>query len=160
MLQKDFENILDVLKLMKELELIVAELYRTCGQCWIDEKEFWMKMEQSEMKHAQHIDRLIQIMLERPQAFELGHSFRRPAVQVFISGLKAYIPRLKKNEIPKEKMLFIARDIEQSILESKYGEIIRTNDIEFQDLIRQIVLDTTTHKDSLNKKLGEKKGEK
>jgi hypothetical protein len=47
----------------------------------------------------------------------------------------------------------VARDIEESILESKYMEIIRTNEPEFQTLMKQILLDTVTHKEWLNEKM-------
>jgi hypothetical protein len=153
MLQKDLGNILGVLKVMKELELVVAELYRTCGECWLEEREFWANMEQYEVKHAQNMDSLMKMISERPQVFELGHPFKSNAVQTFISGIRANIQRLKMGEIPREKILFIARDIEQSVLESKYGEMILTKDDEFQALIRQILSDTVNHRNWLNMRI-------
>ncbi len=151
--QKQLENILAILKIMKELELTAAEFYRTCGEIWIIEKDFWINMEQSELRHAQNIDLMIKISLEKPEKFELGHPFKHPAVQTFISGVKSNIQRLRSRQLSKGKTLFVARDIEESVLESKYMEIIRTNDPEFQTLMKQIVSDTQTHKEWLNEKM-------
>jgi hypothetical protein len=139
--------------MMKELELTAAEFYQACGEVWIIEKDFWTTMGQSELKHAQNIDLMIKIFSEKPEQFQLGHPFKRPAIQTFISGLKSDIQRLRSQELSKGKTLFVARDIEGSILESKYMEIIRTNEPEFQTLMKQMLLDTVTHKEWLNEKI-------
>jgi hypothetical protein len=67
--------------------------------------------------------------------------------------VKLDIQRLRSWKLSKGKTLFVARDIEESILESKYMEIIRTNEPEFQTLMKQILLDTVTHKEWLNEKM-------
>ncbi len=151
--QKQLESILDILKIMKELELAAAEFYRTCGEIWIIEKEFWVNMEQSELKHAQNIDLMIKISSEKPEKFELGHSFKLPAIRTFISGVKGDTQRLRNRQLSKGKTLVVARDVEESMLESKYMEIIQTKEPEFQALMEQIVSDTLTHKEWLNEKM-------
>lgn len=151
--KRQLESILDMLKIMKELELTAAEFYRTCGEIWIIEKDFWINMEQSELKHAQNIDLMIKISSEKPEKFELGHPFKHPAIQTFISGVKLDIQRLRSRKLSKGKTLFVARDIEESMLESKYMEIIRTNEPEFQALMKQIISDTLTHKEWLYEKM-------
>ena len=151
--QEQLKNSLDILKTMKELELAAAEFYRTCGEIWIIEKDFWIRMEQSELKHAQNIDLMIKISSEKPEKFELGHPFKRPAIQTFISGVKLDIQRLRSRKLSKGQTLFVARDIEESILESKYMEIIRTNEPEFHALMNQILSDTVMHKEWLNEKI-------
>jgi hypothetical protein len=95
---------------------------------------------------------MIRISSEKPEKFKLGHPFKRPAVQTFISGVKSNIEKLRNRKLPKDKVLFIARDMEESILESKYMEIIRTEEPEFQTLMKQILSDTVTHKGWLNEK--------
>ena len=155
MLQKELKRTLDTLGIMKELEMTVGQLYRTCGETWAEDKEFWSRMEQAELKHARNIDDMIKIMQERPESFELGHPFRRSTVHIFISSVRSNIERLEKQDIAKDKILFVARDIEESLLESKYGEIVRSSDIEFQTLMKQIVFDTKTHKDWLNEKIAQ-----
>jgi hypothetical protein len=156
MLEKDLKNILEALKLMKEHELVMAELYRTCSIVWLVDEVFWTDMEQAEMKHAQNIDRMVNIVLERSENFKLGHPFKLAAIQTSISGVKGNIERVKKREIHRNRIFFIARDIEQSILENKYFEILKTDDIEFQSFINEILLDTMAHQEGLDKKIEEK----
>ncbi len=110
-------------------------------------------MEQSERKHAQNIDLMIKISSEKPERFDLGHSFKLPAIRTFISGVKGDIQRLRNRQLSKGTTLFVARDIEESILESKYMELIQTKEPEFQALMEQIVSDTRTHKERLYEKM-------
>ena len=153
MQQGQLKSILDILEVMKELELAAAEFYRTCGEIWIIERDFWINMEQSELKHAQNIDLMIKVFSEKPEKFELGRPFKSPAIQTFISGVRSDIQRLRSRGLSKGKTLFVARDIERSILESRYMEIIRTNEPEFRTLMEQILLDTVTHQEWLNEKM-------
>ncbi len=151
--QEQIQTVLAVLKQMKDLELTLSDFYRICGEVWILEKDFWTHMADSEVKHAHNIDEIMKMFSEAPQIFELGYPFKRPAVQTFISGVKSNIERLKAESLPKQKVLFVARDIEESVLESRYAEIIRSDDKEFQRLIKQLVSDTALHKESLNQRI-------
>ena len=155
MIQKDTANLTNVLKAMTEFELAVAELYRACSQTWLVDKEFWADMEKAEMKHAENINKMNRIVSEKPERFEMGHVLKPAAIQTSISGIKSNIQRLKKKELFQKNMLFIARDLEQSILESHYADIVRTNDVEFQALINQVLSDTVAHREWLNKKIRE-----
>jgi hypothetical protein len=146
---------LQTLTTMEDLELTVADLYKTCSQLWPEHKEFWMDMEKAEIKHADNIVRMSKIILERPENFELGRSFTFNAVKFFIAGIKSIIQRLKEKEIDEIKALLLARDIEQSYLESKYVEITKTEDNEFKSLMREIHSDTVFHRECLNQKIKE-----
>jgi hypothetical protein len=44
-------------------------------------------------------------------------------------------------------MLSIAHDIEPALIESKYAEMIKSGDVEFNDLVKELVLDTVWPKD-------------
>ncbi len=157
MLPKKFEDIRDILRLMKDLEQTVAELYRSCGESWPEDKEFWAKMEGAELKHARNIDEMIRIVSEKSESYQIGHRFKPPAVRTFISAVRSNIQRLSNREIGKDKILFIARDIEEALLESKYGEILPSGDSRLHSLMNEIILETKVHKDLLNEKM-EKSG--
>jgi hypothetical protein len=114
-----------------------------------------MDMEKAEFKHADNLDRMNQIISERPENFELGRSFSPIAIKTFLSGIKSIIQGLKEKKIDEIKILFLARDIEQSYLENKYVEITKTEDNEFKSLMREIHSDTVFHRDYLNNKIRE-----
>jgi hypothetical protein len=148
-------NFQGALKLMAEFELTLAELYRTCSQIWPNNKDFWLLLERAEVKHSQNLTKITKMVMENPEAFELGRPFKPAAVQVAILGIQRSLQRLKNKEITEKNMLFISRDIEQSILEKQYGEIVRSNNIEFHSLINEIISDTLAHREFLNDKIKE-----
>jgi hypothetical protein len=155
MREDTLNNLQVVLNGMAEYELALAELYLTCSQIWPDNKYFWILMERGEVKHAHYISKITEMVKEKPEVFELGRPFKPETIQVSISGVRWNLRRLKNKEITERNMLFISRDIEQSLLESQYGEIVKTNDTEFQSLMNEILLDTLAHREFLNDKIKE-----
>ena len=153
MRQQDLENLSETLRSMEELELTVAEFYQTCGERWTDHKRFWMDMEFAELKHADSVGRMGKILSERPGKFEVGAFIPPTEIRTFIAGVRSNIERLRKEEIDEKKVLFLGVDLEQSFLESKYAEIVKTNDTEFQSLVREINADTMFHREYLNRKI-------
>ena len=112
-------------------------------------------MERAEIKHAGIVSRIKKIISETPDKFLLGRLFKVPAVQTMMSGIQWNIQRLEKREITQQNMLFIARDLERSILENQYAQIIKGDDSGFQALMNEIVSDTVDHHDYLIQKIGE-----
>jgi hypothetical protein len=140
---------------MAEYELALAELYLTCSQIWPDNKYFWILMERGEVKHAHYISKITEMVKEKPEVFELGRPFKPATIQVSISGVRWNLQRLRNKEITERNMLFISRDIEQSFLESRYGEILKTSETDFQSFMNEILLDTLAHREFLNDKIKE-----
>lgn len=153
MLQETLKSFEDILETMANFELALADLYRACSQVWERDKEFWTRMQLSEVKHAQNLGSIKKIVLERPERFQFGRSFKPAAIQTSITGIRWNIRRLEKKEIGARNMLFISRDLEQSMLESHYGEVIKSDDPEFQSILKEILLDTLAHREHLKEKI-------
>ncbi len=51
----------------------------------------------------------------------------------------------------------MARDIEQSVLESNYAEIVKTADAEYNTLMKDILSQTYEHKKMIQEKIAEMK---
>jgi rubrerythrin len=151
--KKVSENIFDVLKNMEVFERTVAELYLSCSQTGSFDKDFWTDMGEAEIKHARNIQRMIELISQKPERFELNSHFRSAAIKTAISGIQWHMDRLKKNGTSEEKMLHIARDLEQAILEKSYNTAVKTSHSEFQSLMNEIVSDTVAHHDQLERKI-------
>ena len=98
----------------------------------------------------------MKIVTERPEAFELGRPFKPGVIRILTSGVQQNLQRLRNKELTERKMLFISRDIEQSLLENHYGEIVKTSDTEFQSLMNEILSDTLAHREFLSDKIKER----
>jgi len=153
MLKKISENINDILNIMEQFEEAASEVYKSCGQAWSHDKEFWADMGEAEVKHAQNIKRMKELISKRPEGFTVNPQFKSAAVKTAILGLRWHIYRLEKNQMTEDRMFYIARDIEQSILESGYKDAVTTNDAAFQALMGEIVSDTVAHHDQLDRKI-------
>jgi hypothetical protein len=151
--KKVSENIFDVLKNMEALERSVADLYLLCSQTGLFDKEFWANMGQSEIKHARIVSRMMELVSKTPGSFELNSQFKSAAIKTATSGIKWHMDRLKKNGMTEDKMLYIARDLELAVLENCYKSIVKTSSSEFHSLMDEIVSDTVTHHDQLERKI-------
>jgi hypothetical protein len=143
--------------LMAELEMKISEFYRECGDSWQQEKEFWSSLEKEEVFHAQCIRKMADILLARPERFEENRSFNSVSLAVALDGVQSNLRKLKKRELQGMNLLCIARDVERSLLESKPGEILKSKDLEYQNLLQEIVSQTASHKKKLDEKIEEMK---
>jgi len=151
------KNLLEVMSMMAETERLIADLYRTCADIWEEDREFWLATVAEEKKHAKNIEKMAQIIVAKPEQFEMGRPFNQVAIRTIKTGLEGQLERLKKGQFTRERMLFVARDIEASVIEKSYAEIVRTNDVGYQALVNEIVQDTTKHKNSIEQRIQELK---
>ena len=98
-----------------------------------------------------------EILINKQGSFEVGRPFNLVVLRTALAGANENRKRLKEGALSREKVLVLARDIEQSILESRYAEIVKTNDVEYQSLIKKIVSQTSDHKMMLQKKIDDLK---
>jgi len=147
------DQALEVMKILVQAEYAVEELYRFCAAEWEEDQRFWLRMASEEEKHAHNIEKMIAIVSKKPDLFATGRSFNAAAINTFLDHIRSSMNRVKTQDITKQNMLFIARDIENSLIESKYSEIMKTNDIEFLSFAREIDSDTLAHKTLIEAKI-------
>jgi len=112
-------------------------------------RDFWLGLEREERHHAESMHRLADIVAERPARFEPNRVLNVAAIQTRMAYVESLVQRLRAGEIPRAdqyRLLTIACDLEQSVLEGKWNEIVKIADDEFHALIRTIVSDTIAHK--------------
>ncbi len=148
-------NILKIMNSIANLEMKIAEFYMECSVSWAAEKEFWSSLEKDEMVHAQMIRKMADIFLQRPEQFEGNRPFNYVSVSVTLAGVQKHLQELREGRLRGTNLLFIARDIEKALLEAKPGEILKSRDLEYQNLFQTMVSQTQTHKRTLEKKIDE-----
>lgn len=148
----DVEQITKTMGKMVEYELLLADLYKACAERWPVDRDFWHDIARQEAEHAGNIRKLALMVAENPIGFEKNRPLNPIAVSTAIKGVQDVIKRLAAGEYTYEKILIVARDIEQSILEFHYPEIVRTGNVEYHRLIKRVQSDTRDH----NKRIQEK----
>jgi len=149
----DIEKITQVLTSMMQYELALSHLYKQCADIWPEDQGFWQKLADAEVMHAENIQRMQEIITKKLEKFEAGRPFNLVALNTVMAGLKDNTDRLIARALPREKMLFMARDIENSILESHYAEIVKTADVEYQTLMKSIISQTYEHRQIIQAKI-------
>ncbi len=138
----------ETLKALERLELSMASFYGLCAERTATGQEFWAALAREEDGHAAAVRRMAAILAERPDRFEPNRAFQVPAVRTFIAYVESLAQRLRTGEISQadqHRLLTLARDLEQSVIEGKWNEIVKTTDAECRALLRGIVSETREH---------------
>jgi hypothetical protein len=140
------QKTLDVMAGLEQLEKAIAGLYELAAKKWPVDAELWRNMAGEEIKHAEYIKSLTDILIKKPAAFEVGRVVNVDAVKSALDWINKNVAEIEEGTFSDKKMLFLARDLEQSILESKYSDILKTENLEYNKIAKQIVRETFAHK--------------
>lgn len=149
-------NVLQILESIGRLEVTMAEFYATCAEVWTADSSFWQSLQEEEHQHSQNIEKMAAIITRRQDHFELNRTFNPTAINTFIAYVNSMIQRVREQREPRlepAQVLAIARDMEQSIIEGKYNEIVKTKDAEYLGMIRGILADTLVHRNKIANRL-------
>lgn len=152
---------LGILQDIGRLELALADFYATVAALRPADAVFWKSLEDEERRHAAHVEHLGALIAENRDRFQDNRAFNATAIQSFLAYVQATTRRLQGGEIDpadESRLLALARDMEQSVIEGKYNEIVKTADKRFQAVIRQIVADTVAHKGKIAGRLSQSMG--
>jgi len=155
--KESFDLLLESLGLLAEAERAVGGLYEAWAQRWAPDAEFWKQTAQEEERHAQTMESLRAMLQARPGAFAPGRLLHPTAIKTFIKGVKWQQDRVGRGEIPASNFWFVARDIETALIESRFMEIMKTEDPECHELLGRVQADTARHLGSINERLAQLK---
>lgn len=151
----DLDKIIQTLESMRQYELILSDFYKQCAETWSDHESLWLTLANAEIKHAENIQKMQEIIKKKSGSFTSGRPFNPVGINTAIAGIKEYTQKVGTKTLSYERALIIARDIENSVLESRYGEIVNTNDLEYKTLMKTILSQTAEHKKIIEEKIKE-----
>ena len=155
--EQEKNQYLELLNFLAEAESSIAELYEACSQVWKIDAPFWLEIVQEERKHTAAIKQIQNIISSSPEQFTSNEPFKPIALQTFIHMIKEILKKVNNGQLTRDNILSIARDIEQSVIETKYNRFVKTDNSEYNQLVEQIVTETHMHKDLFTQKLEEVK---
>lgn len=157
---RNLEELLEVLKAMSQFEIAISILYKICAQKWQEDTDFWLSLNEDEIKHSENVKKLASIIKDRigsSSTFRYNRPFTLNSVHSFVNGVMEIVERVRNEDISKKKILAIALDIENSALERRYSQLVKTDDIEYQTISKTIDDETLTHRNKIREKLAEQK---
>ena len=151
------DNMLDALKALIRLELKVGELYEACALQWPEDAPFWLDVARQEAGHARAIESMVSLIAQNPAHFLPAKAIKVAAVETIIAGIERNTDHVRNGRLLKNNVMAIAVDIENSVMEKKFFEMIRTADPVFLQLSYDIMAQTREHKQRFEKRLPELK---
>jgi len=148
---KAVAEITDNLKLLAECEREMAEIYKLCAVKYPEEKDMWEELAESELRHERNIGRMEELMKASPDDYYPGESFNPASIRTFHFHVSDVRERLEKEEMPREKLLGIIDELENSVFEMSYVNIVTTKNKEFNHLADEIDRETESHRESIRK---------
>ncbi len=153
----DVANVLKILETMTALEHAMADFYGACGGTWPEDLPFWSNLAEAELQHAEYIKIMATRLQANPKIFEIARPFSLPAIYTVIAGIEGNLLKLGKGELGRKQVLFLARDMEMSLLESKYRDILKTTDHTYMKMIGEITQETASHHRQIMNRIEEMK---
>jgi hypothetical protein len=149
----------EVLDRLREIELLVAELYRRFARAFIEDRELWQGLSRDEEGHAALAERLKGMALEDEGPAALGR-VHLAALETYKKGLEYQIGRLDRGEIARRNALFIARDLEKTLVERTYYDFVEGGGPDAGTLAARIKSEPESHLGKLERYIAEVAGER
>jgi len=135
------EQILDSLR---QIELVVAELYKRFSRSFIQDRVLWESLSRDEENHAALVDELKRTLLKNGSPFELGR-ISLVALSTYRQGVETQLSRLDRGELRRQNAFFIARDFEKTLIERRFYDSIHSQNPEYKQIQENIRRETETH---------------
>ena len=148
-----FQETLEALEIMKELEKLVAEFYELCARSFGQSHEFWTELAREETQHAAAIAALADHMTKKPDQFFPGEPFTLPALRTFHSKVRSDIQKLHLGTLTEKDSIFIAYHIENTVIEAKYTQIVTTTDKYYSEVLARLTTAEIDHRERVVKRM-------
>ena len=136
----------EMLSCLRELESSIGEYYKACSERWPRLEDFWLFLHGQELLHAEYVEQISRMVSLRPKNFMLGRPVNPAAVRTIRSGILDNITRIRRDRLYLIQALAIAVDLEQSALEQRLTDIVKSEDFEFEFLAKKITAQTERHR--------------
>ncbi len=114
-----------VLGTLKEIELLIAELYRRFAAAFAEDLELWESLSREEEGHAALAEGLRVVLEGQDVAPDALDKIHLAALETYKKGIEYQLGRLDRGEIVRRNALFIARDLEKTLVERMYYDLIK-----------------------------------
>jgi rubrerythrin len=146
------EDKLNLLGKLGELGISVCRLYETYAIIFPDFKDFWSGLAIEEKQHAEWMRELQSLVLGAKADFRSGN-FNVFAIQAFINYINNKLKMVNQNDMTLLNALAISQYIEDSVIESKYFEVITGDALEIKQILNSLADATKNHNNRVKETL-------
>jgi rubrerythrin len=141
-----------IILLFEENELKISQLYGLYSQALPENKDFWEKISEEEIGHANAIADAFSVLRKKDEYFK-ENNFTRGIIKYISDFVEEQIMAAAKKKPPHLEAINIALRVEQSMLEKKCFEIFIPTNAELKDVLNRLNKDTERHVNLLRKEL-------
>jgi rubrerythrin len=143
-----FQKAKIILDEMEEVEFAAADLYRRFAGSFPADRIFWQGLAADEDGHAAMVSDLRASLFRNGSPFEVVR-LNAAVLATFRQGIEQHALRLQRGEISRRGALFIARDLEKTMIESGFYRAVRSEKPEFRMVQEKIRRETEGHFEKL-----------
>jgi len=137
-----------ILDAMQAVEFAAADMYRRFAGSFPADRIFWQGLAEDEDGHAAMVSDLKAALRRNGAPFEVGR-LNSAVLATFRHGIEQQSLRLQRGEISRRAALFIARDLEKTLIEHSFYGAIRSEKPEFRMVQEKIRRETEGHLERL-----------
>jgi hypothetical protein len=153
MLEQEIQGIVRLFEVMAEVEKGIGYFYADCAETFGSESELWTKLSHEEFLHADVLIKLSEMIIRKPDQFEVGQLLPMSAVRTILSRIHGDQQKLSSGSLTIYGALLIAYHFERTIIELDYLDIVKANNPRHIRALENLVQATTKHRDRIKKKL-------
>jgi hypothetical protein len=155
MVERRMDEVIRTVDALVQVEKAVGEFYGSCSEFFADDSDFWLGLAHDEFLHADVLAKLHETIIREPDKFRLGELFPITTLRAFVSQVHSDHEKLIAGTLTMHDALVAAYKIEQSIIEQKSLEAIKTEKQEYLEALDILAEETAAHRDRIKTKLDE-----
>jgi len=140
------EKVLEIFDIMYSIETELAALYTVYAERFPEESAFWSKISRDENNHGENVKKMKKLIPSDDFVYKVEKTFTPKAGILMLQNIKLNIKNAHEQPVSIKQAFVTARDLENSLFESKYMEFLVTNNKEFNNLIDININQTSDHK--------------
>ena len=143
-----------ILGKMAQIENAMAEFYRRAGAACASDAGFWTGLAGEETHHGAVIGAMVNLVVKRKGAgFSANRVFTAAALDTFQKIVNKNVSSLTDGSLTGDRVYYAARDLESALIETKYWELLKTDDPGYTELIRLVESETVAHHARLEERI-------
>lgn len=131
------ERIQKVLVPMVSFKEKMADFYMASADSFTEHARIWRLLAAAARAQAEDIRSLIKAIYLQPDLFTVNVTFTTESVDTVLHGVLNTIERIKSGSLTHNQSLYLARDVENSMLVSRLPDVLITNDAEWRKRFMQ-----------------------
>ena len=139
---------LNLIDMLETSERLIARLYKTFAEHFLDHSKFWNQMAEEEIKHASMV-RTLEHELQEGSVHLRRDRFDTTSLNMFHDHVRVLLSQTKEHPIRLEKAFEAALAVEHDMIERKFFNVFDSDSPELRIILQALDSATREHRKRL-----------